>query len=107
MKGAQPATAECTTTASETLTRVCLLPRSRRTAEEIEEHLTQQRAALAAEAERQELALQPKETHALAARKEEEMVGLRAAFGLKDVAEGEAFDRELQERKKLVRPEYP
>ena len=47
----------------------------------------------------------PTETHAVAARKEKEMDGLRAAFGLKAVKEGEAFDRELQERKKQERVE--
>jgi hypothetical protein len=43
------------------------------------------------------------ETHAVAARKEREMDGMRAAFGLKDVTEGAAFDRELQETKRVVR----
>ncbi len=46
----------------------------------------------------------PTETHAVAARKEAEMDGLRAAFGLKQAPnEGDAFDRELQERKRLER----
>ena len=31
------------------------------------------------------------------------MAGLKAAFGLKEITEGAAFDRELQERKKLER----
>ncbi len=39
----------------------------------------------------------------MAARKEAEMVSLRAAFGLKEVREGDAFDRELQERKRQER----
>lgn len=43
------------------------------------------------------------ETHEVAARKEREMSTLKSAFGLKDVKEGDAFDRELQEQKKQER----
>lgn len=42
-----------------------------------------------------------RETHAAAARKAEEMAGLRSAFGLPPApVEGEAFDRELKEKQK-------
>ena len=72
--------------------------------EAIEEQLTAQRARLEAEAAREAAKETPTETHAVAARKEAEMDGLRAAFGLKEAPrEGDAFDRELQERKKQER----
>lgn len=44
------------------------------------------------------------ETHQLAKRKAQELDKIRAAFGLaQDVKEGQAFDRELQERLKAER----
>lgn len=43
------------------------------------------------------------ETHELALRKENQMKNLQNAFGLKDAVEGQSFDRELQERKRLER----
>ena len=72
--------------------------------EAIEEQLSAQRARLEAEAAREAAKETPTETHAVAARKAAEMDGLRAAFGLKEAPrEGDAFDRELQERKKQER----
>ncbi len=38
------------------------------------------------------------ETHEVAQRKVEQMDKLRAAFGISEIKEGEAFDRELQVR---------
>eukprot|EP00195_Chlamydomonas_chlamydogama_P016489 CAMPEP_0202909188 /NCGR_PEP_ID=MMETSP1392-20130828/48598_1 /ASSEMBLY_ACC=CAM_ASM_000868 /TAXON_ID=225041 /ORGANISM="Chlamydomonas chlamydogama, Strain SAG 11-48b" /LENGTH=378 /DNA_ID=CAMNT_0049598863 /DNA_START=101 /DNA_END=1233 /DNA_ORIENTATION=- len=43
------------------------------------------------------------ETHEVAQRKLEQMDKLKAALGISEVKEGEAFDRELQEKKKLER----
>ena len=40
------------------------------------------------------------ETHRLAERKQQQMAQLQNAFGLSDVMEGEAFNRELQEERK-------
>ncbi len=40
------------------------------------------------------------ETHRLAERKQQQMAKLENAFGLSDVVEGEAFNRELQEERK-------
>jgi serine/arginine repetitive matrix protein 2 len=41
------------------------------------------------------------ETHELALRKENQMKNLQEAFGLTTAVEGQAFDRELQEQKRL------
>ena len=41
------------------------------------------------------------ETHRLAERKQQQMAKLENAFGLSNVVEGEAFNRELQEERKL------
>jgi hypothetical protein len=43
------------------------------------------------------------ETHELALRKENQMKNLQNAFGIDDAVEGQAFDRELQEQKRLER----
>lgn len=43
---------------------------------------------------------QRQETHAVAQRKQDQMDRLRGAFGLRETKEGEAFDRELQERRR-------
>ena len=46
------------------------------------------------------------DTHEIAARKEKQMEKIRGAFGFQgDIVEGEAFDRELQEEKKMKRIE--
>lgn len=41
------------------------------------------------------------ETHRLAERKQQQMAKLENAFGLSGVVEGEAFNRELQEERKM------
>lgn len=40
------------------------------------------------------------ETHQIAARKVEQMGRLRGAFGIGETKEGDAFDRELQDRRR-------
>ncbi|KAG7669408.1 hypothetical protein KSW81_007563 [Nannochloris sp. 'desiccata'] len=83
--------------------------------EEIEEKLAAYRAKLIAKAEeeKQQQAVvvaasrskaNDKETHQLAARKAQQMDKLKNAFGFTaDIKEGDAFNRELQEQKKLDR----
>jgi len=44
------------------------------------------------------------ETHELAERKQQELATLRQAWGLGEVVEGQAFDRELQARRPARRP---
>ncbi|WFD33921.1 RNA-splicing factor [Malassezia cuniculi] len=51
-------------------------------------------------------ALRPSETHALGAAKEEERVKMQRALGISsDYVEGEAFNRELQEQRRIERME--
>lgn len=83
--------------------------------EEIEEKLAAYRAKLIAKAEeeKQQQAgvvaasrskANDQETHQLAARKAQQMDKLKNAFGFtEDIKEGDAFNRELQEQKKLDR----
>eukprot|EP00879_Flechtneria_rotunda_P002461 GHRR01002658.1.p1 GENE.GHRR01002658.1~~GHRR01002658.1.p1 ORF type:complete len:605 (+),score=267.69 GHRR01002658.1:628-2442(+) len=77
--------------------------------EEIKEAEEKKRAALVAEYEQQQLQDQDaklsNETHAVAQRKQEQMEKMRKAFGLGEVVWGEAFDPEVQARKKHERIE--
>ena len=45
----------------------------------------------------------PQETHAQAQRKQEQMSKISAAFGLHNTVEGQAFDQELQAKRKEER----
>lgn len=78
--------------------------------DEIEKRLTEYRQRLQIKSEASRTAddlakskAAERETHEIAARKQQQMGKLADAFGLRNVKEGEAFDQELQQRKKQGR----
>lgn len=86
---------------------VIMLRRCRLPEDEIEEKLAAYRTELLAKSAELAAAARERmahETHAVAQRKQDQMERLRGAFGFgAEVKEGEAFDRELQEQRRLER----